>query len=154
MDEKSIFNFAGIEPEYSALEKSKITVLPVPYDLTSTYISGTREGPRAIIEASQHMELYDEEIEKETYRVGIHTNDQLEVRDEKPEDTPRRAVFDIGPVGYHADVGDKPQGDGMDAAHHHDERSRTHRVFHESNGRDNGGIPERLTQRYRSNGDY
>ena len=86
MDEKSIFNFAGIEPEYSALEKSKITVLPVPYDLTSTYISGTREGPRAIIEASQHMELYDEEIEKETYRVGIHTHDQLEVRDKKPED--------------------------------------------------------------------
>lgn len=86
MNEKSILNFGGIEPEYSDLGKSKITVASVPYDLTTTYISGTRNGPRAVIEASQHMELYDEEIEKETYRVGIHTHDQLDVTDEKVED--------------------------------------------------------------------
>lgn len=86
MNEKSLLNFAGIDPEYSDLDKSRITVIPVPYDLTTTYISGTRDGPRAIIEASQHMELYDEELMKETYRVGIHTQDQLEVTNEKPED--------------------------------------------------------------------
>ena len=86
MNEKPILSFAGIEPEYSDLDKSKITVIPVPYDLTTTYISGARNGPRAIIEASNHMELYDEELEKETYRVGIYTHDALAVTDEKPED--------------------------------------------------------------------
>jgi len=86
MNEKLLLNYAGIEPEYSDLEKSRITVIPVPYDLTTTYISGARNGPRAIIEASNHMELYDEELEKETYRVGIYTHDALAVTDEKPED--------------------------------------------------------------------
>ena len=86
MNEKSILNYAGIESEYSDLEKSRITVIPVPYDLTTTYMAGTRNGPKAIIEASNNMELYDEELKKETYRVGIHTHDQLEVTDEKPED--------------------------------------------------------------------
>ncbi len=86
MNEKPVLNFAGIEPEYSDLDKSRITVIPVPYDLTTTYISGARNGPRAIIEASNHMELYDEELEKETYRVGIYTHDALAVTDEKPED--------------------------------------------------------------------
>jgi agmatinase len=79
-------NFGGIEPEFSDRDKSKITVIPVPYDLTTTYISGTRNGPNAIIEASTHMELYDEELEKETYRVGIHTRKPLEVSNENPEE--------------------------------------------------------------------
>ena len=48
-------------------------VVPVPYDLTSTYQPGSRRGPAAIIEASTNMELYDEELKKETYLAGIHT---------------------------------------------------------------------------------
>ena len=86
MNEETLLNFGGIETEYSDCDKSKITVMPVPYDLTTTYISGTRNGPRAIIEASTHMELYDEELKKETYRVGIHTHNPLAVTDERPED--------------------------------------------------------------------
>ena len=86
MNEETLFNFGGIETEYSNCDKSKITIMPVPYDLTTTYISGTRNGPRAIIEASTHMELYDEELKKETYRVGIHTHNPLAVTDERPED--------------------------------------------------------------------
>jgi len=97
MNEKSISNFAGIEQNYSDLGKSRITVIPVPYDLTTTYMAGTRNGPKAIIEASNHMELYDEELKKETYRVGIHTNDQLEVRDEKPEDMLRIVSEAVSP---------------------------------------------------------
>lgn len=86
MNEETLLNYGGIETEYSNCDKSKITVIPVPYDLTTTYISGTRNGPRAIIEASTHMELYDEELKKETYRVGIHTHNPLAVTDERPED--------------------------------------------------------------------
>ena len=65
-------NFGGIYPECS-LRDAKFVVIPVPYDLTSTYQSGSRRGPAAIIEASTNMELYDEELKKETYLAGIHT---------------------------------------------------------------------------------
>ncbi len=53
-------------------------MVPVPYDLTSTYQAGARRGPSAILDASANMELYDEELRKETYLVGIHTVDRLE----------------------------------------------------------------------------
>ena len=65
-------NFGGIYLECS-LRDAKFVVIPVPYDLTSTYQSGSRRGPAAIIEASTNMELYDEELKKETYLAGIHT---------------------------------------------------------------------------------
>jgi agmatinase len=54
-------NFGGIYPECS-LRDAKFVVIPVPYDLTSTYQSGSRRGPAAIIEASTNMELYDEVV--------------------------------------------------------------------------------------------
>ncbi len=65
-------NFGGIYPVCS-LSDAKFVVVPVPYDLTSTYQSGSRRGPAAILEASTNMELYDEELKKETYLAGIHT---------------------------------------------------------------------------------
>ena len=71
-------NFGGIEPEYADFERASFVVLPVPYDLTSTYRSGSRLGPAAILDASAHMELYDEELGRETYQCGIHTLPLLE----------------------------------------------------------------------------
>ena len=79
------FNFGGIGHPYNDYDNSKIKVIPVPYDLTTTYISGTRKGPQAILEASKHMELYDEELLKETYRVGIYTRQPIPVEEEQPE---------------------------------------------------------------------
>lgn len=71
-------NFGGIYPECS-MSKALFVVVPVPYDLTSTYQPGSRRGPAAIIEASTNMELYDEELKKETYTVGIHTTEPLAI---------------------------------------------------------------------------
>ena len=71
-------NFGGIYPECS-LGNAQFVVVPVPYDLTSTYQPGSRRGPAAIIEASTNMELYDEELKKETYLAGIHTTEQVGV---------------------------------------------------------------------------
>ncbi|OGP67279.1 MAG: agmatinase [Deltaproteobacteria bacterium RBG_16_44_11] len=65
-------NFGGIYPECS-LRDALFVVVPVPYDLTSTYQPGSRRGPAAIIDASSNMELYDDELKKETYLCGIHT---------------------------------------------------------------------------------
>ncbi|MHB8910854.1 MAG: agmatinase [Syntrophales bacterium] len=71
-------NYGGLENAYTAYEQAKYVVVPVPYDLTSTYQSGSRRGPAAILEASANMELYDEELRKETFLAGIHTLPPLE----------------------------------------------------------------------------
>jgi agmatinase len=78
-------NFGGLEPEFSTLEQSAFVVIPVPYDLTSTYQSGSRRGPLAILEASGNMELYDEELDRETYRAGIYTAPAVEADASGPE---------------------------------------------------------------------
>ena len=78
-------NFGGIDAEPPRFENAKFVVIPVPYDLTSTYQAGSRKGPAAILEASANMELYDEELCVETYLAGIHTTDPLEVDARGPE---------------------------------------------------------------------
>ncbi|MDI6776489.1 MAG: agmatinase [Syntrophales bacterium] len=77
-------NFGGIDPVFSSFEKAAFVIVPVPYDLTSTYRPGSRNGPLAILGASHHMELYDEEVGKETYLAGIHTLPLLEVNARGP----------------------------------------------------------------------
>ena len=71
------YNFGGLEEEFSALERARAVILPVPYDFSTTYQGGTRWGPRAILAASQNMELWDDEIGA-TYRAGIHTLPEIE----------------------------------------------------------------------------
>jgi agmatinase len=45
----------------------------VPFDATTCYRPGTREGPQAIIDASRNLELYDTELRRCPCDVGIHT---------------------------------------------------------------------------------
>ncbi len=78
-------NFGGIDAGNPNLEDAKFVVIPVPYDLTSTYQAGSRSGPAAILDASCNMELYDEELRVETYLSGIHTMPSIEVDASGPE---------------------------------------------------------------------
>lgn len=66
-------NYGGLENEFTAYEKAKIAVLPVPFDGTSTWLKGADKGPEAILEASANMELYDIETNSEVYKQGIAT---------------------------------------------------------------------------------
>jgi len=66
-------NFAGLVSPYADLQTARVVILPVPYDSTTEWQSGTREGPQAIIDASQYLELYDIELDRDIYDVGIHT---------------------------------------------------------------------------------
>lgn len=66
-------NFGLLEPESSEYESSRVTILPVPFERTTSYGKGTSSGPAAIIRASQSMELWDEELGSEAYTLGIHT---------------------------------------------------------------------------------
>jgi agmatinase len=72
LDSKS--NFLALPEESSDLEKSAIVVLPVPYEHTVSYGGGTKDGPKKILSASQYVEFYDEELERELcFDVGIAT---------------------------------------------------------------------------------
>ena len=79
-------NYGGIDASNSSFSEAMFVVLPVPYDLTSTYQSGSRRGPLAILDASANMELYDEELGKETYLSGIHTMLPLEADARGPKE--------------------------------------------------------------------
>jgi agmatinase len=70
-------NFGGLGEQHAALDAARAVVLPAPYDFSTTYQGGTRWGPRAILTASQNMELWDEEIGA-IYKAGIHTLPELE----------------------------------------------------------------------------
>jgi agmatinase len=78
-------SFGGREAAVSGLDKAKVLVIPVPYDGTTTYLSGTRHGPAAILRASQELELFDEETGQEVYRVGIATLEEVEVDVSSPQ---------------------------------------------------------------------
>ena len=83
-------NFAWLEDEYSAYDRARVVVLPVPYDSTASGWGGSREGPAAIIDASAVMELYDVGIDMEPYLVGIHTLPELAVNTTGPEQMAER----------------------------------------------------------------
>ncbi len=78
-------NFAGLVSPYSDLQTAKVVILPVPYDGTTEWHSGTREGPRAIVGASQYLELYDIELDRDIYNVGIHTLPEVQPLLNSPE---------------------------------------------------------------------
>jgi len=75
-------NFGGLSDEHSQYETSRAVIFPVPLERTTTYEHGTRNGPAAILKASQNMELYDEELELEPYKeIGIHTLPPIDTMD-------------------------------------------------------------------------
>ncbi len=66
--------FGDLPKENSGCNTSRIAIVPVPYDGTSTWNKGADRGPQAIIEASANMELYDIETDSEVFRKGIFTD--------------------------------------------------------------------------------
>jgi agmatinase len=70
-------NFGGLEGEFSDPARASALILPVPYDFSTSYQGGTRWGPRAILEASRNMELWDDELGP-VYKHGIATLPEVE----------------------------------------------------------------------------
>ena len=66
--------FGDLPSDFYDEANSKIVVIPVPYDGTSTWIKGADNGPAKLIEASANMELYDIETDSEVYDKGIFTD--------------------------------------------------------------------------------
>ena len=84
-------NFGGIDEEqYSSKDSARVFVLPVSYEGTVSYGTGTGAGAMAIVDASRNMELYDDETDSEVYKVGIHTLDEF-----TPRPTPDEMMSDL-----------------------------------------------------------
>lgn len=83
-------NFLALPEEQSALEQARAVLIPVPYDSTTSFRSGARDGPRAIIDSSASLEDYDWELDLDVSQVGIHTTAALEPHVGSPELMVRR----------------------------------------------------------------
>jgi agmatinase len=71
-------SFLGLDGRDADYRAARFAVLPIPYDATTSFSAGSREGPRAIIAASRQVEDYDVELDRESSRAGIATLDPLE----------------------------------------------------------------------------
>jgi agmatinase len=83
-------NFFGLDLKYCDYKKSRYVVLPVPYDSTVSYRTGSREGPFAILTASRQVELFDPKLKKEIHLPGIFTADPVETDTRGPKEMNQR----------------------------------------------------------------
>ncbi len=65
--------FLGELDSVSSYDAARAVVLPLPFERTTSYGKGTGEGPAALLEASQYVETYDEELDAEPADQGIYT---------------------------------------------------------------------------------
>lgn len=91
-------NFLDLPPEQSDSSTARVIVIPIPYDSTTSYKGGARDGPRAIIRASGQLEDYDLELDRDIAQLGIHTTPELMPNVGSPQamiEQVRRAVLSV-----------------------------------------------------------
>lgn len=71
--------FLAPPPEWRDAATARVAVLPIPFEATTSYGTGTRRGPAAILEASAQIEFYDPELDAEPCRAGICTLPPVEL---------------------------------------------------------------------------
>lgn len=82
--------FGGIKNQN--FKRAKIVVIPVPYETTTSYLKGTKKGPKAILGASTQIEeiwgeIFPSKIEKEKL---IFTFDEVKLKGR-----PRKAILKL-----------------------------------------------------------
>ena len=71
--------YGGALPEPRNFDDARVVILPVPVDRTTSYGVGTRYGPHEILQASSHMELWDEEVGADVHGIGLFTLPEMEL---------------------------------------------------------------------------
>ena len=54
-------------------EAPKVLIIPTPYEYTTSYCKGTKNGPQAILNASTKLEFFDDELWLNYSSLGINT---------------------------------------------------------------------------------
>ena len=77
-------NFLNLPGKHRS-QDSSYRVIPAPYEGNTTYGDGQSDAPKAVIEASHHLEYYDAQTHTEPYQAGILTtnpaNDHESIHD-------------------------------------------------------------------------
>ena len=88
--------FLDTPPGHPTLSGARVSLVPVPYDSTTSYRGGARHGPKAIISASRQLEDYDLELDCDISAVGIYTAPEIEPDLSGPEAMVRRVNRVVG----------------------------------------------------------
>ncbi len=64
--------FGDTPEEFSGYDQAQAVILPIPYEQTTSFLKGTAQGPHAILNAASQIELFDEKLKTEPFRIGIH----------------------------------------------------------------------------------
>jgi N1-aminopropylagmatine ureohydrolase len=81
----TMMQFLGEDNINTSFEQAQVVILPLPVEFSTSYGKGTAAGPEAILAASAFVELYDEELDLEIWRKGIHTLPAMEFPDKPAE---------------------------------------------------------------------
>jgi len=103
-DKHPTTNYFGLPEEFSSQKNSRAVVVPCPYEATTSYGKGTKNGPKAILEASQQVELFDDELWTEPHKIGIYSHKEIKVppvdgKTERPFDALYQVVKPIVEFG-------------------------------------------------------
>jgi agmatinase len=71
------FNFLGLSAETSAYKTARVVVLPVGFEAATSYGTGTRGGPDALLVASRQVEKWDNDLGVDLAEAPIHTMDAV-----------------------------------------------------------------------------
>ncbi|PIR17323.1 MAG: agmatinase, partial [Deltaproteobacteria bacterium CG11_big_fil_rev_8_21_14_0_20_49_13] len=81
-DIRAMIYKGDIPEKFLKYDNAHFVIVPVPYEKTTSYGRGTCKGPGAICAASEQVELFDEELQKEVYQKGIATVKEVTDLDE------------------------------------------------------------------------
>jgi agmatinase len=88
-------SFAALDGLLADYDRASVAILPVPYDATTSYRGGARDGPRAIIDASRFLELYEPDLDLEPSDWGIATLPEMEPDVSSPQATIERVAVAV-----------------------------------------------------------
>jgi agmatinase len=78
-DSTHTLTFGGIKQAPGDYENAQAVVLPIPLERTTSYMPGTRSGPREILVASSNMELWDDETATSATAIAAYTLPEMEL---------------------------------------------------------------------------
>ncbi len=86
------YNFLALPDRLSLYKTAKAVILPIPYDSTLSFETGSRLGPQAIISASRQVETYDDTLGLDPSEIGIATLPEMAQVVSGPEDM-HKAIY-------------------------------------------------------------
>lgn len=93
---QSGFSFAGLPSSTQDRLSSRYVVLPVPYEATTEWLSGTRHAPFSIIDSSRLLELYDCAIDTDVSEAGIYTAEEMAPDMSGPQSMTDKVEAEVG----------------------------------------------------------